>query len=63
MKPADAKQWQTRFATLDTLYRGRMKKWQRLLNTYDLDFEKRIRDLTPKQLVRVSIFYPACARL
>ena len=58
MKPADAKQWQTRFATLDTLYRGRMKKWQRLLNTYDLDFEKRIRDLTPKQLVRVSIFYP-----
>lgn len=58
MKPAEAKQWQTRFATLDTLYRGRMKKWQRLLNTYDLDFEKRIRDLTPKQLVRVSIFYP-----
>jgi hypothetical protein len=58
MKPQEAKLWQTRFATLDTLYRGRMKKWQALLNIYDLDFEKRIRDLTPKQLVRVSIFYP-----
>jgi hypothetical protein len=35
-----------------------MRDWQRLTDLYDLNFDQRIRDLEPQDLVRISRFYP-----
>tara|TARA_R100000808_G_scaffold7522_1_gene22032 strand:+ start:3737 stop:5860 length:2124 start_codon:yes stop_codon:yes gene_type:complete len=50
--------WADEMKTLDRLYRGRMAEWQRLVDLYDLQFDERIRDLQPSDIVRVSRFYP-----
>jgi len=48
---------------LDKLYRARMQKWQRLIDSYDLKFDKRMRDLEPDSIVRISRFYPVVRQI
>jgi hypothetical protein len=50
--------WKDEMAMLDRLYNVRMKEWQKNIDLYDLKFTERIRDLDPKELVRISRFYP-----
>ena len=50
--------WKSEREMLDRLYRDRMRDWQRLTDLYDLNFDQRIRDLEPQDLVRISRFYP-----
>ena len=55
--------WTDEMKTLDRLYRGRMADWQRLVDLYDLQFDERIRDLQPSDIVRVSRFIRLSGRL
>lgn len=50
--------WRKEMAILDRQYKEKVKEWQRLIDLYELKFKTRIRDLAPKDLVRVSRFYP-----
>ena len=58
MNRKDKKFWKSELETLDKLYESRMRGWQRLVDVYNLKFEKKIRDLGEGDLVRVSRFYP-----
>lgn len=50
--------WHREMQILDDLYKNRLKRWQALIDIYDLKFEDQIRDLRKQDLVKVSRFYP-----
>lgn len=50
--------WRKEMASLDKQYKERLSEWQELTNLYNLQFDKRIRDLWEEDLVKVSRFYP-----
>jgi len=58
MSAERVKFWRAEMKTLDTLYRERSKDWQKLLDLYDLRFERKIRDLDVSEMIRVPIIYP-----
>jgi hypothetical protein len=55
--------WKSEREMLDRLYRDRLREWQRLTDLYDLQFDQRIRDLDPQDIVRVSRFYPVVRQI
>ena len=55
--------WKSEREMLDRLYRDRLREWQRLTDLYDLQFDQRIRDLDPQDIVRVSRFYPVVSQI
>jgi len=50
--------WRKEFALLDRAQEKRMEEAQRLIDLYDLKFDKQIRDLGKEELVKISRFYP-----
>jgi len=45
-------------ALLDTLYKKKIEGWQKLVDYYDNNFDQRIRDLEPNEIVKIPRFYP-----
>tara|TARA_R110000737_G_scaffold227782_2_gene242020 strand:+ start:326 stop:2437 length:2112 start_codon:yes stop_codon:yes gene_type:complete len=43
---------------LDKLYKVRVAKWQKLIDMYNNEFNERIRDLAPEEMVRIPRFFP-----
>jgi hypothetical protein len=58
MNNKQLKFWRREFVILDELYRKRLADWQRQLDALDLKFDKKMRNMAPKDIVRVPLFYP-----
>ena len=49
--------WRDEMSTLDTLYKKRAEGWKLLIDLYNNDFNKKIRDLSEKEIVKVPLFF------
>ncbi len=58
MKAAEIKFWRAEMASLDTLYEERQRQAKDLVEMFDLEFRRRVRDLKQTELMKVSEFQP-----